>query len=136
MGEFVRQIPSEPIWSAFVIVVLLLLAAPFIAVPVGLIRLVGGFLLRRRAYWRAMPLDKRNHVRAGLGAAGLALCAAFGSRLLRLPHGAAILAGAAALSLLYLVAGALGTRGARFDFFSAFWFAVAALGCAAFLIFR
>ena len=46
-----------------------------------------------------------------------------------------ILAGAAGLSLLYLVGGALGSRGARFDYFSAFWFGVGGLACVAFLIF-
>jgi hypothetical protein len=57
------------------------------------------------------------------------------SRLLALPHGTIILAGAGSLSLLYLLGGAVASRRASFDWFSAFWFAAAALACVAWLIF-
>ena len=59
---------------------------------------VAGGLWRLWQRWRAVPLHLKNQVRAGAGAAGLALCASCWSWLLTLPHGTMILAGA--LSLL------------------------------------
>jgi hypothetical protein len=110
-----------------------LVALPFVLAS-GLLRLAGRLLwLWQR--WRAVPLQTKNQVRSGAGAGGLTLCALSYSQLLALPHRTTILAGAAALSLLYLVAGALGARGTRFDWFSAFWYAAAGLAAGTFLIF-
>lgn len=111
-----------------------LVALPFVVA--GLLWRGARGLWRLRQNWRRyVPLQTKNQVRAGVGAGGLALCATCYSQILALPNGTAILAAAVPLSMLYLVAGAIGAvRAVRFDFFSAFWFAAAALACAAFLI--
>jgi hypothetical protein len=103
----------------------------FVAFPFAL----AGGLWRLWQRWRHVPLNIKNQVRSGAGAAGLALCALCWSQLLALPHGTMILSVAVPLLLLYLLGGAVASRWATFDWFSAFWFAVAALACVAWLIF-
>jgi hypothetical protein len=84
---------------------------------------------------RGVPLQQRNITRATCAAFVLVVCAVlavYGFPLI----GWQATAGIAALALLYLVAGILGSQGARFDFINrVFWPAVLALGCVAFLVF-
>jgi hypothetical protein len=138
MDELVRQIAREPIWSAFVIVVLLLLAAPVIAIPVGLMRMAGRLWLR----WKHVPLAAKNQIRAGIGGALVTLAA--GLAVAKLPPVVDhfidpirlwVITGLAGVGLLYFGGGVAGSYGAQFDYFSAGWWAVLATACAALLIF-
>lgn len=100
--------------------------------------LLAGEAVRGFGRWRRMPLQQKNHIRAGLGAALTTLAIVLWARGLpadMLPIGGYIVAGAGAFGLLWLVVGIHGAHGARFDFMSAFWFAVAAVGCVALLVY-
>jgi len=92
-------------------------------------------ILHWRRRWRSVPLHERNIIRATVAAFVLVFCgwmAAKGFPFIRpKPTG-----GIAAFAGLYLVVGIFGARGARADWISLFWMAVAAAGCAAFLIIK
>jgi len=81
---------------------------------------------------RAVPLQQRSVTRATAGAFVLAVCAILAA------HGFPVVgwkltAGLAALSVLYLLAGIHGARGARFDFIAVFWCAALVIVAAVFL---
>jgi len=114
---------------------------------VGLLLLLPLALLRRglrlglRAWrpwrqWRAVPLPQRNMTRATFGGFVVALSIGFAATGIPFcyPVAAWALAGVGGLGLLYLVAGATGSQGARFDFLSLFWWGVGAAVCAAALL--
>jgi hypothetical protein len=89
--------------------------------------------LRRR--WKRVPLQERNVIRATVAVFVLVLCgwvAAKGFPFIGAKPTGAI----AAFAALNLLVGISGARGARVDWMSLFWMAVAALGCAAFLIIK
>jgi hypothetical protein len=91
------------------------------------------FKLWRR--WRAVPLQNKNMTRATGGAFVLALCAALAAS--GFPYlGPKITGAIAALALLYLGVGISGAHGARFDWMSAFWWSLLALGAAAVVGFK
>jgi hypothetical protein len=92
------------------------------------VRCLDVLALRRR--WHAVPLQQRNITRATAGAF-CAVLAVHGCPVV----GPELTAGIAALALLYLVVGIHGTRGARFDVVSSFWWAVLVVIAGALLAF-
>jgi hypothetical protein len=101
-----------------------------IALPFQII----GWLFRLRRHWRQVPLHEKNRVRATCGAAGLVGCAALA--LTRFPVvGAKATGFIAAVALLYLVVGVKGSHGASYDVMSAIWYAAAAVGSLALLVY-
>jgi hypothetical protein len=106
-----------------------------VTIPLGFL----GGALRGWMSWRRVPLQTKNQVRGGGGAALVMLAIGLWARGLPAsmpPIGGYLVAGMAAFGLLWLVVGVHGAHGARFDFMSAFWWAVAAIGCVALLIFK
>lgn len=98
----------------------------------NLIRL--GWRLSRLARSRRhqVPLAQKNITRATFG--GFLLVVTAGAAL----HGhfpPLVLAAAGSFGALYLVAGALGSQGARFDVISVFWLSIGAAGCVAALLY-
>ena len=94
-------------------------------------------VLRVLAWWRRVPLQQKNHIRAGLGAVLVTLAIglwAQGYAALFPPIGGYVLAAGGGFGLLWFIVSVRQVAGARFDFMSAFWFAVAALGSAALLV--
>jgi hypothetical protein len=115
--------------AAAIIGGLILLEVLIRRVPLAVVR-----TMRVRRQWHAVPLQQRSMTRAAGGGFVLALCAVFGL------HGFPVIgwkvtAGMAALALLYLAAGIYGTRGARIDFVSVFWWAVVVIAAGASLTF-
>lgn len=105
-----------------------LLALPFVFV---------GWLWRTSSRWRAVPLAQKNRMRV-VGAVGaLVGCIVFAA------HGFPVVgpeptAGVAALAVLYLVVGVIGTvrtESLTFDLMSVFWRCALVIGCVALLIF-
>jgi hypothetical protein len=85
---------------------------------------------------RAVPLPQKNMTRATFGGFVVALSIGFAATGIpfRDPVVTSALAGVGGLGLLYLVAGATGSQGARVDVISVFWWGVGALGCGAALL--
>jgi hypothetical protein len=109
--------------------VLLLAALPF-ALLRDLFRLGRG--IARRSGNNNVPLPQKNRTRATGGAFVLVACAVLAA------HGFPVIgwqatAIIAAFALLYVVVGIHGSQGASFDFLSAFWWGVLALGAAVLL---
>jgi hypothetical protein len=109
--------------------VALLIALPFVLLR-DLLRLVG----RRLRHWRQVPLHEKNRVRATAGTAALVGCAALALKGFPVV-GAKATGIIAAVSLLYLVVGIRGSHGASYDVMSALWYAAAAIGSVALLVF-
>jgi len=85
---------------------------------------------------RSVPLPQKNMTRATIGGFAVALSIGFAATGIpfRYPVATWALAGVGGLGLLYLVAGACGSRGARIDAISVFWWGVGAFGCVAALL--
>lgn len=118
---------------------LLTMCAMLVLLPLVLLRdlfRLGRGMARLARNRRAVPLPQKNMTRATFGGFVTALSIGFAATgiPLRDPVAAWALAGAVGLGLLYLVAGATGSQGARFDVISVFWWGVAALGLAAALL--
>lgn len=115
--------------TSFLIIVLVL-------IPLAVL----GKLLKALMTWRRVPLQTKNQVRAGAGAFAIVLSIGLWARGVPatvLPAiGGYATVGLASFGLLYLVVGVHGAHGARFDFMSAFWWSVAAIGCATLLWFE
>ena len=114
----------------------MLVLLPF-ALLRGLVLLLwrlGRLVRLRRGQQR--PLQQRNMTRATFGGFVVALCIGFAATGIpfQYPVAAWALAGAGGLGLLYLVAGACGSQGARVDAISVFWWGVGGLGLAAVLL--
>jgi hypothetical protein len=113
-------------------VVLLLFVLPF-ALLRDLFRLGRGAVrLARRSGNNNVPLPQKNKTRATGGAfvlVGCVILAAHGFPVIGWQATAII----AAFGLLYVVVGIHGSQGASFDFMSAFWWGVLALGAAVLL---
>ena len=105
-----------------------------IRLPFVLLR--GGFRTHQR--WRAVPLLRKSHTRAGLAAASLVALGVYIaergiSAMTEIELDGA--AGIGAFALLYLAVGIVGSRGQlRFDPMSIFWFGVLGLGALALLV--
>jgi hypothetical protein len=109
----------------------------YLAITLPLISLAG--LLRGWVSWRHRPLQQRNHIRAGVGAFLVMLTVgplAHGVPEPLRPIAGYLIGGLGGFGLLWLCVGILSAHGARFDFMSAFWWAVAAVGCVALLVFK
>ena len=120
-------------FTLIILSVLLCIAAPFIAIVVGVLRVV----LRGWVRWRHVPLAQKNHTRAGVG--GFLCVLAAGLAAIGWPPGpnkGYLLGGLISFGLLYLCVGVIGSQGARFDVMSALWWGALGLGCAALLIFK
>jgi hypothetical protein len=119
------------IFVVFLVLLGLVLVLPLIQTVLQLLRRISRTWLR----WRHIPLVQKNHTRAGIGgflmiaAAGLAV---YGSPVCD-PYNGWGFAGLAGLGLLYLIVGAVGSQGARFDVMSVIWWGVLGLACAALL---
>jgi hypothetical protein len=78
-------------------------------------------ILRLAAAQRARPLPQRNVVRATRGSIGLVLVVAVWLNVpLAYPYDRMLYA-AGGISLIYVVVGAIGSRGVQFDIMSVFW---------------
>ena len=114
-----------------------LVGAVVVLLPLALLRglfRVGGGAARLARNRRNVPLPQKNKTRATAGGFVLVACIVLAA------HGFPVIgwqatAGIATLALLYLVVGIHGSQGATFDFMSAFWWGVLAIGCAAALAF-
>lgn len=112
-----------------------LLLLPFVLLG-SLFRLLA-WLWRLSSRWRAVPLQNKNRVRV-VGAVGaLVACIVFAAHGFPV-FGAEPTAGIAALALLYLVVGIVGTVRAErltFDLMAVFWRCALVIGCVALLIY-
>jgi hypothetical protein len=113
-----------------------LIALPFVVLR-DLGRLVRWLFALRRRY-RSIPLPERNQLRAAGGGFVVAVCiglALSGLPMIHQPPGSWAVMASAAIGLLYLVGGLLGSRGSsRIDFFSVMWWSLTLAACIAGLL--
>jgi hypothetical protein len=96
-----------------------------------------GWLWRTSSRWRAVPLQTKNRLRVVGSVGALVACIVFAA------HGFPVVgpeptAGVAALAVLYLVVGVIGTVRAErltFDLMAVFWRCALVIGCVALLIY-
>jgi hypothetical protein len=110
-----------------------LVALPFVVLR-DLFRLVL-WLFRLRQSWGSVPLQDKNRARAAGGMFVLVACVVFAA------HGCPVIGarptgGIAAFSILYLVAGLVGSRSATgVDVLAVFWRCALVIGCIALLVY-
>jgi hypothetical protein len=114
----------------------LLLMVPFMLLR-DLLRCVS-WIMRKRAHWQSIPLQKRSQIRATAGA--FIIVAVIGAMItgrvpLTDPAGLWSVVGLLGVGFLYLLVGIFGPR-FRFDLMSVFYWSLTALACAALLVFE